>query len=318
MGGKTRATVIVWCRRAVQCAFLMLFLYLFLQATFHSDNQVGRSVTFFFEIDPLVLFTAWLGSSPIPRALLLSLLTLAVTLFLGRWFCGWVCPFGVLHNAIAALRVRRAKIRLTRGGYHPRQRWKYYILISLLVAALLGANLIGWLDPFSFFYRSLATAIYPGINLGLHDAFAWIYDKDPGWGAVRLTVVTEPIYEALRNSVLAIELQPQYRWSFLIGILFMAIVALNLYQARFWCRYVCPLGALLGFAGKNPLLRLQKDRLNCNGCRLCVIDCHGGADPDITDGWKPSECFYCWNCRDACGSQALEFTIAMPNREDPS
>jgi len=72
-----------------------------------------------------------------------------------------------------------------------------------------------------------------------------------------------------------------------------AILLLNLYRARFWCRYICPLGALLGVAAKNPIVRLQRNDEICNNCRLCVTDCQGGANPDIAEGWKPSECFYC-------------------------
>ncbi len=314
MARKRKTSRVVWLRRVVQSLFLVLFLFVFLQATFHPENQVGQGVTLFFELDPLVLLVAWLGASAVPKALLLSLVTLGVTLFLGRWFCGWVCPFGVLHNIFTSLRSQTAKIKLQRGTFSPYQRWKYYILIALLVGALLGVNLVGWVDPFSFFYRSLATAVYPGLNFGTNAVFTWVYDKDPGWGQVRLTSVSEPVYEFLRSSVLAIELQPQYQWGLLIGFLFLAVVALNLYRARFWCRYICPLGALLGLVGKNPLLRLQKNESRCNDCRLCVADCPGGANPHSTGGWKPSECFYCWNCKSACPHDALVFKFDIPEK----
>jgi len=304
---KKKNSLVVWLRRAVQSFFLLLFFFVFLQATFHPENQVGPGVTFFFELDPLVLLVAWLGSSVVPRVLLLALVTLGVTLLVGRWFCGWVCPFGVLHNILTSFRVQTAKVKLQRGPFSPYQRWKYYLLIGLLVGALLGVNLVGWLDPFSFFYRGMATAVYPGLNFGTNAVFAWIYDKDPGWGQVRLTQVSEPVYEFLRNSVLAIELQPQYHWSLLIGLLFLVAIGLNFCRARFWCRYICPLGALLGLVGKNPLLRLQKNESRCNDCRLCVTDCPGGANPHSTGGWKPSECFYCWNCKSACPHDALLF-----------
>jgi polyferredoxin len=91
----------------------------------------------------------------------------------------------------------------------------------------------------------------------------------------------------------------------LIGSLFVAVVALNFWRARFWCRYVCPLGGLLGVVGKNPLVRLNKHQEKCNNCRLCLVDCQGGAAPDR--GWRPSECFYCWNCKSDCPAQAITF-----------
>jgi len=311
---KKKFNTVVWLRRVVQSFFLLLFFLLFLQATFHPENQVGPGVTFFFEVDPLVLLVAWLSSATVPRVLLLSLVTVGITLLLGRWFCGWICPFGVLHNAFTRFPRRTTKVKIQAGGYSPHQRWKYYILIALLAGAVFGVNVIGWLDPFSFFYRSLATAVYPGVNFGINAFFAWIYNQDPGWGSVRVTAVSEPIYEVLRSSILSIELQPQYHWGLLIGFLFVGAVALNLYRPRFWCRYLCPLGALLGLAGKNPLLRLKKEESRCNDCRLCVADCPGGANPHTTGGWKPSECFYCWNCEAACPHHALTFKIQISEK----
>ena len=120
--------------------------------------------------------------------MLLSLVTLLVTLVFGRWFCGWVCPFGALHNFFTSLRGGPAKQKLEAGGYHPWQKAKYYALVAFLVAALLGADVVGWLDPFSFFFRSLSTSIYPAINKALVAVFTWVYDANPGVGPVRLTL----------------------------------------------------------------------------------------------------------------------------------
>jgi polyferredoxin len=253
------------------------------------------------------------------RALLLSLATLAVTLFCGRWFCGWICPFGALHNFFTSLRGGRAKQKIDSGAYTRWHRAKYYLLVGFLVAALAGVNVSGWLDPFSFFFRSLATAIYPALNKATVAVFTWIYDVNPGVGPARLTVVSEPVYSFLRDHLLAVE-QPYFSGGVLIGVLFIAAVALNFFRARFWCRYVCPLGALLGVVGKNPLIRLHKDEEKCNSCRLCIVNCQGGATPDDALEWKPSECFYCWNCRSDCPSQAISFhgEVKLESKRDES
>ena len=59
-------------------------------------------------------------------------------------------------------------------------------------------NVAGWLDPFSFFFRSLATAIYPALNAPTVALFTWIYDADPD-RPLRVTAVSEPVYECLRQ-----------------------------------------------------------------------------------------------------------------------
>lgn len=310
MAKKRKTPRVVWLRRVTQGAFFTLFVYLFLQTTDHPINRAGSHVTLFFDLDPLVALNSLLATHKVERAMLLSLVTLAVTLLCGRWFCGWVCPFGALHNFFTSLRGGRAKAKLGVGGYSRWQTAKYYILVAFWVAAFLGSNVAGWLDPFSFFFRSLATSIYPAVNSALVALFTWTYDVNPGVGPVRISLVTEPIYAFLRAHFLAVE-QPYYWGSLLIGALLIAVVALNFYRARFWCRYICPLGALLGVVGKNPLVRLHKSGDQCTNCRLCLADCQGGANSGNVTLWKPSECFYCCNCISDCPWQAVTLTSAL-------
>jgi hypothetical protein len=51
----------------------------------------------------------------------------------------------------------------------------------LLLGALSGANLAGWLDPFSFFCRSLTIAVFPAVNAGIKNLFEWIYRFSPAF-----------------------------------------------------------------------------------------------------------------------------------------
>ncbi len=301
----------VWFRRISQSVFLLLFLYLFLEAVYHPVNKTGRGVDLFFQFDPLVLLSSWIASHQIVSALLLSLVTLGVTLLAGRWFCGWICPFGTLHNFFTGSRAQRSKDKILVGGYSHWQLTKYYVLVALLAACALGLNLTGWFDPFSFLYRGLATVVYPMFNDLVSWTFGTIYQADPGVGPFKATQVTEPVYEVLRKYVLATS-QPHYYGTFLAALLFFGALFLNLFRSRFWCRYICPLGALLGAVGKNPLVQLKQNEAACNNCRKCVAECQGGANPDVANGWKPAECFYCWNCHSACPHSAITFTVHVP------
>jgi polyferredoxin len=313
MARMTGASWLVWARRAVQSAFLLLFFYLFLETREHPINTTGEGTRFFFWLDPLTLLTSWLATHAVAAGMLVSLATLGFTLIFGRWFCGWICPLGALHNFFTSLRGGRTKEKLQHGGYSRWQKAKYYALAFFVGGALLGVNLAGWLDPFSFFFRSLGTSVYPALNDFIVRLFGWVYDANPGIGSVRVTAVSEPVYDFLRRHFLAVH-QPHYFGNVLIGFLFVTVVALNFFRARFWCRYVCPLGALLGVVGKNPAVRLKRAADACNNCRLCLADCQGGADPN-TDQWKPAECFYCFNCKSDCPSDAILIGLAPASDE---
>ena len=297
-----RASRLVWLRRSVQTLSLLLFLYLFLDTAAHGVNRPGIG-EIFFRIDPLTVFGTWLASHVLAPDMLLALATIAVTAIFGRWFCGWICPFGALHHFFSSLRGARGKGKIDAGGYSRWQKAKYYVLAACVGAALFGANIAGWLDPLSFFFRALATAVFPALNFALAGFFGWIYGWDPHIGAVHATAATEPVYAFLRAHLLAPR-QPYYFGGALIGFLFAVTLALNFFRARFWCRYVCPLGALLGIAGRNPRVRPRRGFEACNDCRMCLADCQGGADPH--GRWKAAECLYCFNCQSDCPSGAIE------------
>ena len=86
-------------RRIIQSAFLVWFVYLFLSAIGHSDSQGNLSpisaapVDFFLRIDPLIGATAMIAARKIITiSLLYALPIVALTVFFGRFFCGWICP----------------------------------------------------------------------------------------------------------------------------------------------------------------------------------------------------------------------------------
>ncbi len=304
---------VVWLRRGVQTAVLLLFFYLFLGTVEQPTNQPGAGVRLFFQLDPLAALASGLAAHAIAAGMLLSLATLAVTMVFGRWFCGWICPFGTLHHFFSSLLRGRVKDRIE-AGYSRWHKAKYYALAAFLGGALLGANVVGWLDPLAFFFRSLATAVYPAVNHAIVSLFTWLYDASPGGGPLRVTAVSEPVYEFLRRHFLAVH-QPHYFGNLLVGALFTEVVALNVLRARFWCRYVCPLGALLGLAAKYPVVRLRRNAGACNDCRLCLADCQGGASPG--GQWRPEECFYCFNCQSDCPPGAIRFELGRPRKSAP-
>ena len=235
-----------------------------------------------------------------PGTLLFSLGTLLLTILLGRVFCGWFCPLGTL-NAIAGrflnfcTRPRRAE------HWSPWQWTKYYLLGGLLLMAACSMHAGIILDPLVLLYRSTATWLLPGGQ--------WLAEEV----AARLGV-GESARWLLREQVTEIERQAFFGGG-LIGLVFLAILLLNRYRPRFWCRYICPLGALLGVFALRPFLQRKVDLATCNQCDLCGIDCHGAATGGPGESWKAAECFGCLNCTPACQRDSLRFQWVWPWRK---
>ena len=92
--------------------------------------------------------------------------------------------------------------------------------------------------------------------------------------------------------------------------LFAAILALNWWAPRFWCRYLCPLGGLLGFLSKWALVRRQVDD-ECIGCTLCAQRCPTGTiDPNRGFRSDPAECTVCLDCVADCPQEGIAFRRA--------
>ena len=118
----------------------------------------------FLDFDPLVALSALLASHAVRAIFLFSLVTVALTIFLGRFFCGWVCPLGAINTAIGYFRMRGLKPGRSEGRFPRWRPVKYYVLVFVLVAAIFGWNAAGFVDPISLTIRSLAIGYNPAIN----------------------------------------------------------------------------------------------------------------------------------------------------------
>ena len=298
-------------RRISQLVFFLLFLFLLLRTELRgSPHAIGGEIALlypvrlFFQIDPLVAISNALATHSLYHGLLWCLVVLVPTLFLGRFFCGWICPMGSLNHFFSSLKSdrKRGKALIESNRYKRWQTAKYYILVVTLVAAVFGTGIVGWVDPFSFLVRSLGLSILPGANYALsaslraleHSSFATVQTVGS---------VLHFIFGAL---VLSFK-QPYIRQGVYLGLIFVFVVALNLRVSRFWCRALCPLGALLGVASRWSVLGLSKRSEHCNDCNQCLVHCQGGDDPVGGVPWRKAECHLCLNCVDQCPEHALTF-----------
>ena len=302
-------------RRVVQGIFVLVFLGLLLMARPRPGSAPSRWWQAFFLLDPLILLATSLAARAVLWAAIWAIGLIAVTLVLGRVFCGWACPLGTVHAAASWL----FRPRSARQPQHwsPWQLAKYYLLLAFLVMAALGAHWVCIFDPLVLLYRTTTTVLLPGAQWAVEEGSTAIYRADPGIGPARLALVTEPVYRLCRDHVFVVRGQA-FLGGGLIAGLFLVTLALNAYRPRFWCRYLCPLGALLGVFAWRPVLRREVAAERCNQCDLCGMSCQGAAAVSAGGGWKPSECLGCLNCSDSCARRSLSFRWVWPWRPAPA
>ena len=311
-----KAKHLVRIRRVSQAFFLLLFLFLLVETRIPADMyfdysvfvgteqdiRLDQPVTFFFELDPLVWLSSLLSGGRWIQGFMWAVGVLILTLFLGRIFCGFICPFGTIHHLVSWAKPALKGNRMVRANQKTAsQRIKYFVLIGLLVGAVLGLNFIGLMDPISFLFRSVALAILPALGGGIRAFFDMLAQSD-----IKVLNLSSYAAEVFVSPVFGYA-AVAFHTAWLIGFLFLVVLFLNRIRPRFWCRTLCPLGALLGVCSRFSILKLEKYPERCTNCKLCTKSCQGAATPIPGRKWESAECFMCFNCFDVCPEQALAF-----------
>jgi polyferredoxin len=321
-GIPARASIrtLVWARRASQAGFLALFLYFLFQTAFRGSFAASSEarvrlplpVEGFLLADPFVAAMTVLSTHTVYRGLLWSLGLLALTLVFGRVFCGWICPFGTLHHFFAWIfpsRYGRGNKRVESNKTHVRQRAKYYLLYAFLAAGVTGSAIGGLFDPICIAVRAIGLAVIP--------AAQWVATAVNGvlasTGVRAIQVAADGGQDFLAGTVWQ-NRQFYYHQTWLVGSLFVAILFMNRFVPRFWCRVLCPLGAFLGVFARFAIFGMEKDHAKCTDCNLCLVHCQGADSPQGGVKWRQDECHMCLNCESACPEDVIKFRF-LPNRK---
>lgn len=294
-------------RRISQWAVFLVFVFLFLNTEYKDNDVLPYAVNVFLRLDPLVAAAAAISGRALASLLWPALVVAGLTALLGRFFCGWACPMGSLLDAVDAAVFSRMRGKDAAPSCW--RRYKYLVLAFLAGSALFTLQWVFLFDPISILIRSFAVSVFPAINLVLHGTFDALYRT----GAGPIVGISEPVYGFLREHFLAFG-QPFFRAAAPVGLIFLSILGAEYFQKRFWCRNLCPLGALLALIGRFGLLRRRVTEDGCTRCGLCEKDCRMGAIRADVETYR-GECVGCMDCEAICPEEAIRFAGKYDRRE---
>ncbi|MCL1845524.1 MAG: 4Fe-4S binding protein [Defluviitaleaceae bacterium] len=199
---------------------------------------------------------------------------LSVGVIFAKFICGFVCPMGLLQDLV--YRVPTPKI------VTPLRFLKYvkYAVLALFVVVL----------PFAV--RRDAT------GLGLPWFCAYVCPSGTIFAAVPLLAA---------NDFLRYQIGAQFFLKITIAVVLMI---LSVFVLRFFCRVLCPLGAIYGMFNRVAVLRMHCDKEKCTACGRCKNACGIRIEPTVHP--NDPECFRCGKCVKSCNEKALKIGVCTP------
>jgi polyferredoxin len=221
---------------------------------------------------------------------------------IGRALCGWVCPIGFIQDIITTLKNKLDVVspRTHKGG----KRFKYLVLFfTLLISGSLSLAL----------YLGVGTDYRTALGVFASGPFTIISPEGTLFGTV-----PELLRLASQNIAAILVRLPTIQdvWAQLSKVspilILRIIILLGFFGAawkvpRFWCRYVCPTGALMAIFQRHSLAGIKRDPVKCTKCPHCEVKCP--MQINILDlPWEKfndPECIMCMECIDACPHGSL-------------
>ncbi len=293
---------------AVQCGPLFVLPYVLLPWLGHNgvfDDGLGKSVAdALFPVSPwdpqgreywrsVGFILAWplmfwnvFTDQPLWAWLILSGIqtVVLIPLLIRYWgkgaYCGWICSCGALAETMGDAH----RHKMPHGP-----QWNRLNLLGqlflLLAGLLLVLRAVSWSAPDGSALQRVSSALYAG---GLHG-------KTPGGGALGFPL-------QFLNYVWFVDLL----WAGILGVAFYFW-----FSGRVWCRFACPLAALMHIFARFSRFRILADKQKCISCNVCTTVCHQGIDVmNFANKGRPMEdpeCVRCSACVQSCPTGVLEF-----------
>lgn len=188
---------------------------------------------------------------------------------LGRFVCGWLCPFGLIQELLHKIPFPKFKLskKLNRLKY-----LKYIILlVFVILLPMFWVNDIGMGDPTFCKYICPAGTLEGGIPLTLLDT-------------------------SLRSAIGFL-----FMWK--TALLIITII-LSIIIFRPFCRFICPLGAIYSLFNPISVYKLEVNKDACTSCGACSKKCK--LDIEVYKNPNSLECIRCGECKSVCPNKAIK------------
>lgn len=197
----------------------------------------------------------------------------AIIYFWGKGaYCGWVCSCGALAETLGDTQ----RHKMLHGA-----KWNRVNIVGQVILALafilLVFRVISWITPNTSFGQTI-NSIFEGL----------LYN----WSVFGIPI--------------------NYKW--FVDLFLAGIIGYGMYfwfSGRVWCRFACPLAALMHIYARFSRFRILADKKKCISCNVCTSVCHQGIDiMNFANKGLPMEdpeCVRCSACVQSCPTGVLQF-----------
>lgn len=289
-----------YARKIIQYLSFSVFIYLLVFLDPFTEKDLPVNV--FLRMSPLSAIGAMAATKTFIMAYWPAIAVFLLAIILGRFFCGWVCPLGttidITDHFFAGFRKKSQK------NIYDGRKLKYYLLAFLLLSLLFSRQCVGWFDPISLATGVYAISIHPYV-VHLMDYFLGYFSNLPLLGHFFIF-----IQKFIQNLLFAYH-EPFFRAHEILLTVFVLLIAFGMVFRRYWCRNICPMGALFALVSDWSLFRRTVSS-SCTICGLCVENCGMGAIGSDGKSTKDGECILCMTCQKVCPEKSISFRREQP------
>lgn len=218
---------------------------------------------------PIGAMQAVIGSWNFKFAFYVAGFLMFVGALMGRFVCGWLCPFGLIQDLLHKIPFPR-KINTFRGDKLLRKLKYVILLVFVVLLPMFVVDVMGQGAPYFCKLICPAGTLEGGIplvllNRTMRGAVGWLY--------------------AWKN------------------LLLLITIVLSMLIYRPFCKYICPLGAVYSVFNPISVFRYRVDKEKCTNCKSCAKVCKMQVNP--TENANHPECIRCGACKKACPENAI-------------